>query len=208
MERYLKTGVPHVIGKKRVLIARKRNGETFPIELGLRETELSNGRVYFAGFVRDMTSEKIEEEKLTALIEASFDPMIMVSEKGIIERANSATANVFGYSQGDLQGMNVSSLCNETDGRKHDDYIARYLATGQKRVMGRERELAAKKADGSIFPIQLGLTEVTLANGSRMFCGFMKDVSKAASLPSSTMFSIYISLLFLSHCYWHNTSHS
>ena len=180
MERYLKSGMPHVIGKKRVLIAKKRNGETFPIELGLKETELCNGKVYFAGFVRDKTNEKIEEEKLSALIEASFDPMITVSEKGIIERANSATSKVFGYSVEDLQGMNVSTLCNETDGKRHGDYIARYLATGQKRVMGKERELAAKKADGSIFPVKLGLTEVTLANGSRMFCGFIKDVSRAS----------------------------
>ena len=200
MERYLKTGVQHVIGKKRVLIAKKRNGETFPIELGLKETELSNGKVYFAGFVRDMTNEKIEEEKLSALIEASFDPMITVTERGIIERANSATASVFGYSLEELQGMNVSALCNETDRKKHDDYIARYLATGQKRVMGKERELAARAKSGSIFPMKLGLTEVTLRNGSRMFCGFIKDVSTASLRLLTHLFLERITYLLLFFC--------
>ena len=49
---------------------------------------------------------------------------------------------------------------------RHDEYLARYLRTGEKRVMGLRRELPARRKDGSEFWIELGLTEVRTENGS------------------------------------------
>lgn len=37
--------------------------------------------------------------------------------------------------------------------------------------MGKSRELPARKKDGTEFPIELGLTEVVLKDGHRVFCG-------------------------------------
>ena len=177
IQRYLKTGLTKVMGKKRVLLARKRDGTVFPIELGLREAKLSTGKTYFCGFIRDLSDQNIAEEKLTALLESAFDPMLIVNEEGIIETTNSATSKIFGYSMEELIGENVSILCNDVDRRKHDKYMSRYLATNQKRVIGKERVLAARRKNGATFPIRLGMTEVTIENGSRIFCGFIKDVS-------------------------------
>jgi PAS domain S-box-containing protein len=179
MERYMKTGVAHVIGKKRTLMAKKRNGTVFPIELGVKETKLDDtGETYFAGFVRDLTNEKLATEKLNALIESSFDAMFIISEKGIIEHVNSAATRVFGYKKKEFLNENISIICNDEDAKKHDKYMSRYLTTGEKRVIGKERELLARKKNGTTFPIQLGVSEVVMDDGYRVFCGFVKDLSK------------------------------
>ena len=50
-----------------------------------------------------------------------------------------------------------------------------FLSTGEKRVIGRKRELDAQRRDGSTFPVELGVSEVVLSHGEKMFCGYVRD---------------------------------
>ena len=59
--RYESTGEPHAIGRIRTVSARRKNGETFPIELSV--TQLAAGEeVNYAAFIRDI-SEKVKLQK-------------------------------------------------------------------------------------------------------------------------------------------------
>ena len=60
---------------------------------------------------------------------------------------------------------------------KHDDYIARYLRTGEARVIGRSRELSALRRDGIPFPIELNLTEFRFG-GARRSTASIRDISE------------------------------
>jgi hypothetical protein len=65
----------------------------------------------------------------------------------------------------------------------HDDYLARYLKTGIKHMMGTEREVEACRKDGSIFPCTLELTEVEQGgDGGKVFCGFIRSLEKEKAL--------------------------
>lgn len=121
--------------------------------------------------------EKLARRELKMIVESSDDAMFCINERGQILLTNDAAVKQFGHSKQDFIGSNISMICNTKDGSHHDEYLARYLKTGEKRVMGKKRELLARKKDGSTFYIELGLTEVNLGGGKYIFCGFVKDIT-------------------------------
>ncbi|APX12209.1 hybrid sensor histidine kinase/response regulator [Tateyamaria omphalii] len=64
MDRYLKTGEPHVVDSGRFeLAALRKSGEEFPVELNITTTEVE-GQKSFIAYVRDISERKIDEQKL------------------------------------------------------------------------------------------------------------------------------------------------
>ena len=126
--------------------------------------------IYFISSL-DLTKQKFAEDKQKALIESSPEAMLEIDEKGTIVLANSAATEIFGWTNEELIGSNVNLIVGGDHAKEHSKYLSRYLATGEKRVMGKSRELPARRKDGSEFPIRLGLTEMVLKDGHRVFCG-------------------------------------
>ena len=83
---------------------------------------------------------------------------------------------MFGYPAEEVIGRNVACLMPSPYREEHDGYVARYLRTGEKRIIGIGREVLGQRKDGSIFPLELAVGEVQ-AVGRRIFAGFVRDVS-------------------------------
>jgi two-component system sensor kinase FixL len=66
MLRYLKTGERRIIGIGRVVVAERKDGSTFPIELSVGEMKSSDRR-YFTGFIRDLSERQKTEARLQEL---------------------------------------------------------------------------------------------------------------------------------------------
>ena len=178
--RYLRTGEKRVMGKKRELNARRRDGSEIPIELYLTEvfTEEGEDRL-FTGFLRDLTDIKRQQRLTTGVIDASFDPVFAINERGIVTMANKAAIAQLGYSKEQLVGSDISLVVGGGHADSHDEYIKRFLKTGEKRAMGLRRELSARRADGSEMVIELGLAELEIEKGEeRQFVGFLRDLSR------------------------------
>lgn len=112
-----------------------------------------------------------------AILDTAVDGIITIDECGIIQSVNPAVCKLFGFaSEAELVGRNVSILMPSDHGRQHDGHIARYLRTGEARVIGIGRELEAVRRDGSIFPIELAVSEVP-GDGARHFAGIIRDIS-------------------------------
>lgn len=179
--------VKRVMGTKRELPARRKDGSIFPIQLSLVEVKVKNGDDrLFCGFVHDLTEQKeflasIERERnlVKGIINAALDPLFQVNETGVIRMTNEAATRQFGWTQEELIGSNISMICGGTHAARHGQYMERYLQTGEARVMGTRRELPARRKDGSEFPIELSLVEVPVEEGEeRMFCGFILDLTE------------------------------
>jgi PAS domain S-box-containing protein len=179
IQRYLRTGEKRVMGLRRELQARRANGSEFWIELGLTEVTTDDGEDrLFTGFIRDLTVLKRKQRLTAGIIDASFDSVFAINEKGIINMVNKAAIKQFGWPENKFLGSNISMIVGGGHAKNHDKYIQRYLKTGEKRVMGVRRELSARRADGSEFPIELGLAEVKVSDGEeREFVGFVRDIS-------------------------------
>ena len=60
---------------------------------------------------------------------------------------------------------------------QHDDYLARYLTTGERRIIGIGRVVVGQRKNGSTFPMELSVGEVN-QNGQRLFTGFVRDLTE------------------------------
>ena len=65
----------------------------------------------------------------------------------------------------------------EPDQGHHDAYIERYQHTGEKRIIGKGREVKGLKKDGSTFPFRLAVSEVQYEDRV-IYTGFIHDLSK------------------------------
>lgn len=116
LARYTETGNAHVMGKPpRELQARRKDGTEFIVELSLAEIETNEHEErLFCGFVRDLTEMKKKEtvirereRVMTAVINASRDPLFQINERGMIQNVNSAATELLGYSMEDYLGENI-----------------------------------------------------------------------------------------------------
>jgi PAS domain S-box-containing protein len=122
------------------------------------------------------------QEALLAILDAATDAVISIDDAGTIRELNAATARLFGYPADELLGRNVSDLMPPPYREEHDGYIARYLRTGEKRIIGAGREVVARRKDGTTFPIELSVREA--AGPPRRFVGFVRDLTDRKELEA------------------------
>jgi len=186
MHNYLTTGIKKLIGKKREVPAKKKNGDEFICELGLQEiSDVSSGKRYFCGFLKDLTWIKQHEAELQerqdlaqGMINASTDSMFEIDQTGKIQIVNDAACSMFGYTREEFIGSNISIICGPADAPQHDMYIQRYLQTGERRIIGRKRQVQAQRKNGTHVEVELSVQEVILKTGQKAFCGFIRDLTQ------------------------------
>jgi PAS domain S-box-containing protein len=123
------------------------------------------------------------EARLRAVIETAADAIITIDERGVVGSFNAAAERMFGYLAGEVVGSNVSMLVPEHLWSEHDGYLARYLRTGERRVVGAGREVMGRRKDGEVFPLDLAVSESIVA-GHRLFTGILRDVSERRRLDA------------------------
>jgi PAS domain S-box-containing protein len=100
----------------------------------------------------------------------------VIDDRGIIQSANPAAELLFGDSESELAGRNVRMLMPPALAAEHDGYIAKYLETGEKHIIGVGREVVGRRRDGVEVPLQLYVSEMK-RGGKRLFTGVMHDIS-------------------------------
>jgi len=116
----------------------------------------------------------IQEERNRAILNAAVDAIITINQQGVIVAVNSATEKIFGYSPAEMEGQNVSMLMPSPHREKHDGYLADYQKTGEAHVIGKGREVTARRKDGSLFPVDLAVGE---ADKMGYYTGIVRDIS-------------------------------
>jgi len=181
--RYLRTGEARIIGIGREVEGRRRDGSVFPLELAIGEVRGGEHR-RFTGIMRDVSQRKHAERelrdsqaRLAAVLDTAVDGVVIIDGRGIVERVNPAIEKMFGHAARDLVGRNVSILMPSPHRERHDEYIMRYLASGEARVIGIGRELEGLRRDGTTFPLELSLSEVRDEGAERRFAGVIRDIT-------------------------------
>ncbi len=118
-----------------------------------------------------------QEAHLRSILETVPDGMIVIDERGIIRSFSVAAERIFGYAAGEVCGRNVSLLMPSPHREQHDEYIARYMRSGERRIVGIGRIVAGQRKDGSTFPMELAVGEVKQGD-HRLFTGFVRDISE------------------------------
>lgn len=129
-----------------------------------------------AELARSQSELVTREAHLEAILTTVPDAMIVIDEKGTIQSFSATAERLFGFDSEEVQGRNVSMLMPTPYRQEHDSYLARYLATGDRHIIGLGRIVAGQRKDGTTMPIELTVGEVSL-EGQRHFVGFLRDLT-------------------------------
>jgi two-component system sensor kinase FixL len=139
---------------------------------------------HLSGIVIDIDDQKQIEEALRtreghfrSILETIPDAMIVIDGRGTMQFFSSAAERQFGYSEQEAIGQNVSMLMPNPDRSRHDGYLARYLSTGERHIIGIGRIVTGLRKDGTTFPMHLSIGEMQ-SGGVPHFTGFVRDLTE------------------------------
>ncbi|HEX3576573.1 MAG TPA: PAS domain S-box protein [Rhodopila sp.] len=163
----------------------RKDGSVIDVSLTISPVWDDSGRLVGASKVaRDITDAKraqaeleAREAHLRSVLDSIPDAMVVIDDRGTVQSFSAAAERLFGYAEAEAVGRNVSILMPTPYKEQHDSYLARYFATGEKRVIGRGRVVVGQRKDGSTFPMELAVGEMT-SGGRRSFTGFVRDLTE------------------------------
>ncbi len=117
------------------------------------------------------------ENRVRMLLDNVDEGIVSISSNGKVELFNPGAERMFDYRSADILGENISILMPEPYRSEHDQYLERYLHTGESHVIGVAREVEAQRFNGETFPMELRISEFSL-DGQRMFIGIMRDITE------------------------------
>ena len=120
---------------------------------------------------------RAREAHLQSILDTVPDAMVAIGERGAIQSFSPAAERLFGWSADEVIGENVRVLMPSPYRENHDSYLERYLATGERRIIGIGRVVVGERKDGSTFPMELAIGEMT-SGDQRFFTGFVRDLSE------------------------------
>lgn len=126
------------------------------------------------------------EERLRAILETAVEGIITIDERGTVESINPAAAQMFGYTPAEVIGRNVKMLMPSPYQDEHDTYLQNYRETGYAKIIGIGREVIGQRKDGKVFPMELSVAEIQLAEGRR-FVGFVRDITARKQSEQQTL---------------------
>lgn len=134
--------------------------------------------------IRDITSRKQAEQALRkneyhqrAILNNIADGIVTTDMGGVILSFNTAAERIFGYSAAEATGHTLDILMDKGMARMHDRFMRHYQHSEESVTIGLTREVSAKRKDGSLFPIEIAITEMPTDDGLH-FIGIIRDITE------------------------------
>lgn len=170
------------IGSAIELVARRRDGSTFPVEIVLSLLQCTEGLLVTA-IVRDVTAQRAAQKDLTqmeakfrGLLDAVPDPLVVVNEAREIVLLNAQAEKQFGYERDELLGRNVTTIIPQgfAERMESDSLMPKNIVLAQQ--IGTGAELSGRRNNGDEFPIEMMLSTLEAPEGD-LVTAVIRDVS-------------------------------
>jgi PAS domain S-box-containing protein len=120
---------------------------------------------------------RTEGARAQAMLDSALDAIIMIDRDGRVVEWNAAAERTFEIGRAQALGRPMAELIIPEPLRAaHREGLARYLRSGQPRILGRRVEMPAVRSDGSVFPCELTAVGVG-PPGTPLFVGFVRDLT-------------------------------
>ncbi|MFZ0977037.1 MAG: PAS domain S-box protein [Solirubrobacteraceae bacterium] len=124
---------------------------------------------------RELTAGEVQDR---ATLDAALDCVICMDDHGGVTYFNESARRTFGYGVSGAVGQELAEVIVPPSLRDaHRQGLARFIGTGESRILGRRLELTAMRADGTEFPAELTVTRLKPPNGPG-FIGFVRDITE------------------------------
>lgn len=171
---------------------RKKTGELFWEYAVIAPIMDQEGKIrHFVAIKEDITKHRNamtllreREERLRAILNTVTDAVITIDRRGIIIGVNPATERMFGYTQEEMLGRNVKMLMPAPYREEHDGYLRNYHRTSKARIIGIGREVQARRKDGSVFPVELAVSQV---DHMHIYTGVIRDITSRRALEKEIL---------------------
>jgi diguanylate cyclase (GGDEF)-like protein/PAS domain S-box-containing protein len=136
-------------------------------------------------FFRDVTERRRNEAALRessarsqAVLQNILDGIVTIDGNGLITGFNRAAEQIFGYRADEIMGRSVTLLMPEPYRSQHDMFVRRYLSTHEDtQALGRTREVTGMRQDGSVFPLEIALSEAS-QHEQPLFIAVLRDLTE------------------------------
>lgn len=118
-------------------------------------------------------ADSVEHAVYRAAMEASPCATIVADEAGTITMANREAERLFGYDAGALVGQSIEVLVPDEVRGQHAGQRAAFLGHAMARPMGQNRDLSARRRDGEVFPVEIGLSPVRAGRHWSVVCAIV-----------------------------------
>ena len=125
-----------------------------------------------------------EEENFRWLLESAPVAIVTVNVAGEIQYANPQLETMFGYTRNELLGQPIEILMPQRFRAIHVNHRADYMAKPRVRAMGSAMDLAGQHKDGTEFPIEAGLSYITMGSET-LIMGSVTDISRRKEIEGS-----------------------
>ena len=164
---------------------RRKDGSIIDVSVTVSPVWDQNGTLIGASKVaRDITAARAaqaalreREAHLQSVLDTVPDAMVVIDTRGIMQSFSATAERLFGYQASEAVGKNVSILMPQPYRGHHDAYLSRYMATGERRIIGLGRLVVGQRKDGSTFPMELAVGEMR-SGDRRFFTGFVRDLTE------------------------------
>jgi PAS domain S-box-containing protein len=178
LKRLVETGQgAGMVGRRIEVNAMRADGSEVAVELTITRIEIA-GEVFFVAYLRPDATARLQT-RFTGILDAALDCIITIDHTGRITDFNSAAERTFGYSRAKAVGCELAELIVPPAYReRHRTGLRRLAETGKGAgIIGQRLELSALRADGSEFPVELAITQISTGGEHPFYTAYLRDIS-------------------------------
>lgn len=120
---------------------------------------------------------RIKEERFRSLAQTAAEAIISIDQDGRVVSWNQGAESIFGWSEAEMQGQNISAIMPESQREAHRQGLRRLRDGEEARLLGRPLMLDGLRRDGEVFPVELTLSR-WVADGEPYFSAILRDVTE------------------------------
>jgi PAS domain S-box-containing protein len=119
-----------------------------------------------------------------AVLETVGEGIITIDSSSKIVVVNQEVQNIWGYTQNEIIGKRIELLMPEKYRERHATGLKRYVETGVPHVMGARLELEGLKKDGTVFPLEIRMSETRFGD-RRLFTAAVRDLTDRKTVQAA-----------------------
>jgi len=127
---------------------------------------------------RSLTAQReasLALKRIRAISDNVLDALVTVDTNETIVACNAACERIFGWKPAEMLGQNLRMLMPEPHRHEHAGHVSAYVHGGPPHIIGIGRESVGLHRDGTVFPIDLAVSEVRV-DEQRLFVGIIRDI--------------------------------
>jgi PAS domain S-box-containing protein len=124
------------------------------------------------------------EEQFRLAVEAAPTGMILTDSDGRIVLVNGQVEKMLGYDRRELVGQKIELLVPNALRESHPADRASFVANPSMRLMGTGRDVFAERKDGSVMPVEIGLSPIVTPHGTMVLSAIVDITDRLKALES------------------------